>query len=320
MTATSANMPMVDRLENPPTEPVVQARNVGVVRSARHLLADIDLDVRTGEVIAVVGPNGAGKSTLLSVLAGDLHPDRGEVTLFGAPIRSWNAGDAARRRAVLPQQVTVSFPFTVQEIVAMGRAPWARTPHRSDDANVILRAMEQADITTLADRTFPTLSGGEKARVALARVLAQQAPVLLLDEPTAALDIRHQELVLGVARHQADKMGAAVVAVLHDLGLAAAYADRIVVLHAGRIAATGPPSEVLTSELLSDVYQHPVDVLPHPHGRELLILPRRWMAPSRDVNGVTTPKPATTPKPTTPKPTTPDSLPSVYPTPGGTTP
>lgn len=152
----------------------------------------------------------------------------------------------------------------------MGRAPWTATRLEPGDEAAITGAMTATDVVGLAERKFGTLSGGEKARVALARVLAQQTSILLLDEPTAALDLHHQELVMGVARARADA-GDAIVVVLHDLNLAAAHADRVAVLSDGRVVHTGKPSHVLTAELLTDVYHHPVDVFPHPRSGAPLI-------------------------------------------------
>jgi iron complex transport system ATP-binding protein len=253
---------------------VLEARAIDVDLGGTPILRGVDVGVRPGEVVAIVGPNGAGKSTLLGAMAGDLAVRGGSVLLDGAPLESWTPRELALRRAVLLQQVNLSFPFTVAEVVAMGRAPHQGTPSDEDDDRVVAEAMAETGVTAFAGRSFPSLSGGERARVALARVLAQAAPVLLLDEPTAALDLHHQETVLTVARRRA-RAGDAVVVVLHDLGLAAAHADRIVVLARGRVAADGAPGEVLSAELLSDVYGHAIEVFPHPRTGLPLVLPLR---------------------------------------------
>ncbi|MFD7627694.1 heme ABC transporter ATP-binding protein [Streptomyces sp. NPDC059851] len=255
---------------------VAGAADLHVSLGGRAVLAGIDLAARAGEVLALVGPNGAGKSTLLAALAADLPAASGVVRIDGRPADAWTAAELALRRAVLPQAAESSFPFTVAEVVAMGRAPWSGTDRfdAGADEEAVARAMAATEVSGFAARPFTALSGGERARVALARVLAQQAPLLLLDEPTAALDLRHQELVLRICRERA-AAGDAVVAVLHDLGLAAAYADRIAVLEGGRIAADGAPAEVLRADLLSRVYRQPVEVLPHPRSGIPLVLPVR---------------------------------------------
>ncbi len=241
------------------------ARSVGVQIDGAEILGGVDLEVRAGEVVALVGPNGAGKSTLLSALAGDVVPTTGTVELDGRPVRDWAVRALARERAVLLQKQGLAFGFRVEDVVRMGRAPWHRTPRQEADDEVVTAALLRADIATLAERLFPTLSGGEQARASFARILAQETPVLLLDEPTAALDIRHQEALLTACRDLADT-GCAVVVVLHDLTLAAAYAHRVCLLASGRVRADGPPATVLTATLLSDVYEHPVEVLDHPNG------------------------------------------------------
>lgn len=244
---------------------------------ARKVLEGVCLDVRAGEVLALVGPNGAGKSTLLGVITGDVEEASGSVTINDHPSYAWNTRELAMRRAVLLQQVDVSFPFTVLEVVEMGRAPWQHTRAAADDDRIVTAVMDRTDTGRFASRTFTSLSGGERSRVALGRVLAQAAPILLLDEPTAAMDIRHQELVLTIAREYA-ATGSAVVVVLHSLDLAGAYADRIALLNGGRIAAEGTPEEVLTAERISDAYGHPVTVLTDPVSGSPLVVPVR---PSR---------------------------------------
>lgn len=255
-------------------ECAVEARCVSLTFGQQPVLRDVDLALHAGEVVALVGPNGAGKSTLLSVLAGDVRPDHGEVHLAGRPLTRWTTSELAVRRAVLLQHAEMSFPFTVDEVVRMGRAPWAGSPEEDADDLVVHDAMQQTDVAHLADRVFTSLSGGERARAALARVLAQQAGVLLLDEPTAALDVRHQEQVLGIARDRAGH-GDAVAVVMHDLGVAAAHADRVVILARGAVVADGRPAAVMTSEVLSEVYECPIETIEHPRTGALLIVPHR---------------------------------------------
>lgn len=257
-----------------PGDVLAEASGLRVRLGGRQVLTGVSLAARAGEVLALVGPNGAGKSTLLAALAADLPADEGVVRVCGRPTAQWPARELALRRAVLPQAAALSFPFMVKDVVRMGRAPWAGTDLEEDDDRVVREAMASTEVGEFASRPFSALSGGERARVALARVLAQRTPLLLLDEPTAALDLRHQELVLRLCRERA-AAGDAVVVVLHDLGLAAAYADRVAVLRGGALAVEGAPGEVFTAELLSEVYRQPVEVFPHPRTGAPLVTPVR---------------------------------------------
>lgn len=234
----------------------------------------MDLEVRAGEVLALIGPNGAGKSTLLSVLAGDLVPDRGAALLEDRAVSGWKPLELARRRAVLLQNSSVAFAYRVREVVAMGRTPWRGTDAQAEDDAAVAEALARTDTERLGERDVTTLSGGENGRAQLARVLAQRTPVVLLDEPTAALDILHQERTLRTCRELAAS-GAAVVVVLHDLDAAAAYADRVVLFSAGRVVADGPPEQVCTAERLSAVYEWPIEVLRHPGTGRVMVLPHR---------------------------------------------
>lgn len=233
--------------------------------SYRHILSTISIQVPEGQLLALVGPNGAGKSTLLAVVAGDLAPTSGRVLLDGRPAHRVPTRQLARLRAVMPQSSNVAFSFTAAQIVSMALPPEA-------PADSWWQALETVDATHLAHRSFPTLSGGEQARVTLARVLAQDTPVVLLDEPTAHLDIRHQHTILHHARTLADA-GRTVVTVLHDLNLATRYADQIALLDGGRIAAQSAPS-CLDGDLLTAVYGHPIEVIAHPSSAHVLCLPR----------------------------------------------
>ncbi|WP_091229498.1 heme ABC transporter ATP-binding protein [Microbacterium sp. 3J1] len=253
----------------------IEATGVTVrVPGGRAILADASIAVRAGEIHALVGPNGAGKSTLFGVLAGDVTQTAGQVVIDGAPIGGIRSQDMARTRAVLLQENAVTFPFRVEQVVRMGRAPWARTEASEDDDEVVAEAMAATEVTAMAGRPVTSLSGGERARVALARVLAQRTGALLLDEPTAALDLKHHEDVMRLIRQQADA-GIAVAVVLHDLNAALAHADRVTLLSDGRVAATGTPADVLTAERIEAVYGQAVDVFPHPVTGVPLVVARR---------------------------------------------
>jgi iron complex transport system ATP-binding protein len=231
----------------------------GVRIGGARLLDAVSVTAAPGTVTAILGPNGAGKSTALRLLAGERMPTSGRALLQGRPLASYAAGELALRRAVVSQHVQLGFAFSVAEVVAMGGAG-ARSGGAALAAQVAA-AMDETGIATLAGRDVQSLSGGEQQRVQMARALVQLAcgeavrgpGLLLLDEPTASLDLRHQLDVLAAARRRA-RGGTAVVAVLHDLNLAARFADRIVVLAAGRLAAAGPPATVLTPALLAEVF------------------------------------------------------------------
>jgi iron complex transport system ATP-binding protein len=219
----------------------------------RRIIEDINLRVMHGEVVVIVGPNGAGKTTLLRAVAG-LLPAKGEILVDGTPLDRLSLAERARRIAYLPQGHVFHWPLSVAEIVALGRLPRGRGADLSAaDGQAVARALAATDTSEFAARSVTSLSGGERARVALARVLATEAPLILADEPTASLDPRYQLSVLAILQRHA-KAGGAVVAVLHDLGLAARHADRIVVLDHGRIVEDGPPVKVLTRARLAETF------------------------------------------------------------------
>lgn len=247
----------------------IEVRHVSVVIAGRTILDDVSLELVPGELLVIVGPNGAGKSTLLGVISGDLPPTSGVVLLAGSPLQRLKPLVLARHRSVQMQEQRLAFGFRVNDVVAMGRTPWRGTAAAERDEDALDEAISRVDLEAFVDRSFPTLSGGEKARTGFARATAQEAQVLLLDEPTAALDIKYQQRVLSEARRLA-RLGHAVVAVLHDLTLAATHADRICIVSAGRIVASGTPVEVLTPDRLSAVYDHPVDVIAH-HGVPVVV-------------------------------------------------
>ena len=238
------------------SNPIIKCENVSVVRGETTILQDVSLQANQGELIAILGPNGAGKSTLLGVLAGDLIPNSGTVNFGGDQISSLTKRELALRRAVLPQQVTVSFPFSVEEVVEMGRGP----KQTGADQDLIEMAMKRVDVLEMRTRLYRSLSIGEQARVSMARILAQDMPLLLLDEPTAVLDIGQQEKLMRIVRSLVDD-GRTVIAVFHDLNVAMSFADRVVLLQKGKQVATGAPRETMTAETLSNIYEHKIDVI-----------------------------------------------------------
>ncbi len=232
-----------------------EALSISVIRRGRKILNGVDITVTPGKMVAIVGPNGAGKSTLLKTLSGEIAPTNGEVFLDGKILKNWKPEELARRRAVLPQSVSVSFPFTVAEIVALGIL---NKMTRREQETAVACALKAVELPDFAPRFYDELSGGERQRVQLARVFAQlwsggQSGFLLLDEPTSNLDLSHQLLTLELARAHAHT-GAGVVCVLHDLNLAAMAADEIVALKEGRVIAAGIPASVVTNALVSELY------------------------------------------------------------------
>ncbi|MFF8955787.1 ABC transporter ATP-binding protein [Streptomyces sp. NPDC014894] len=230
--------------------------------AGRTLLHGVDLDARPGETVGLVGPNGSGKTTLLRCVYGTLRPAAGRVLLDGDDLTALGPKARARRVASVPQDSPGEFELTVREIVAMGRAPHKRfwEQDSASDADAVDDALDRLSITCLADRAFPSLSGGERQRALVARALVQRPALLVLDEPTNHLDIRYQLEILGLIR----ALGTTSVLALHDLNLAAYYCDRIHVLKAGRVVASGTPHEVLTSELLAEVYEVAAEIAVHP--------------------------------------------------------
>jgi iron complex transport system ATP-binding protein len=236
-------------------------RTVRVTRGDRLILRDVSLTASPGRLLVLVGPNGAGKSTLLSTMAGLLKADHGQVMLDGRSMADWQPRELARRRAMLSQRVDLEFGFSVEEVVSLGRSPHAPDPLRDD--RIVDAALRAAHAWGLRGRRYTALSGGEKQRVQLARVLAQvwegaaSGAWLLLDEPEAGLDIAHQHFILRRARACAGA-GFGVIAVLHDLNLAARYADEVAVLADGALLRHSEPEEALDPALLSEIYGIPL--------------------------------------------------------------
>jgi iron complex transport system ATP-binding protein len=257
---------------------VIALDHVTVRVRGKALLDDVSLAIASGEVVAVVGPNGAGKSTLLRVAAGDLAPASGTVAMGGVALARWSLRDRARVRAVVPQESELSFPFAAGEVVLLGRAPHEGPGGAPRDQAIARLAMRATGTLAIEDRPYATLSGGERQRIQAARAFAQiwedTGPrALLLDEPTASLDLAHQHAILAEARRMAGR-GVAVVCILHDLNLAARYADRIVVLARGRVAAMGRPRDVVSTALLGDVFGVDAVVIPHPDAACAVVVTR----------------------------------------------
>jgi iron complex transport system ATP-binding protein len=238
------------------TASALVADGVTVEARGRQILRDVSFRLEHGERVALIGPNGAGKSTLLRVLAGILRPAAGRVLLDDAPITSLERSDVARRLAVVPQQTSLPFSMRVEEVVALGRLPHeaALRGARPSDRAAVAAAIDRVGVGHLLGRDARELSLGERQLVLLALAVAQEAPVLLLDEPTVHLDLRHQVEAMELLADLNERDGTALVAVLHDLGLAAHFFPRLVVMDHGRVVADGPPAAVLTDERIREVF------------------------------------------------------------------
>lgn len=242
----------------------------------KPVLRGVNLSVGEGEVVSIIGPNGAGKSTLIKLIAGILPPQAGEIEILGCPLQRWNRKKLAQVMALVPQGAYIPPTFSVWESIFLGRAPYLSFPGiaRERDIKAIEKAMRWVKIEHLKDCLVGELSGGERQRVILARALAQEPKILLLDEPTAHLDIHHQVSILGLIRKFAREEGLAVLAVLHDLNLASFFSDRIVLLGYGKVLAQGTPEEVIEREKLKEAYGSEITVIPRPgNSHRPIVLP-----------------------------------------------
>jgi len=252
----------------------VVATSVSFTINGSCLVGSVGFEFDQGSHVAIVGPNGAGKSTLLRLLAGDLRPTAGAITYDGIETTRFSVADLALKRAVLGQHQNEDVAFSVEQVVAMGRYASRRDPSvtPTDDRRCVEAALNAVELGNLRSRSVTSLSGGECQRTAIARVLAQDTPLLLLDEPTTALDVGHQQMVMEIIDTLSDR-GRTVIAVLHDLNLATSF-DRVLLLSGGTLSAHGSANEVLTSTRLSEVYRYPIEVVDHPLRPGGLILPR----------------------------------------------
>ncbi|PCK08837.1 MAG: heme ABC transporter ATP-binding protein [Alteromonadaceae bacterium] len=254
---------------------------VSVQQHKTEILQDISLELKPGEIVAIIGPNGAGKTSLLNTISAEVPANQGEINLCGQPLEHWQKSAAnkralARHLAVLPQFSLLNFPYLVEEVVALGRIPHSTGARLDND--IVAQAMAALDINHLKGRIYTQLSGGEKQRSQLARVMVQiwrqedaATRLLLLDEPLTALDLGHQQLLMQNLKHFAQQ-GVGIVMVLHDINMAANYADRILALAKGRCQALATPEQVLSVELLQTLFDARVKILPNPNNKPTVVL------------------------------------------------
>lgn len=242
----------------------------------RNVLDRVSMEVATGSLYAVLGPNGSGKSTLMRSLLGVAPVASGRALISGRPVSEWKRPELARAVGAVPQSESIAFPLSVRELVSMGRYPHlGRFASASDDdRSAVTRALEACDVANLASRDVTTLSGGEFQRARIARALAQEPAALVLDEPTSSLDIRHRMAILELLRSSVDA-GLTVLLITHSLDLAAQFADRMLLLAEGKVAAEGTPERVLREDVLTGVYGWPITVSKDPVVGTLRVTPRR---------------------------------------------
>jgi iron complex transport system ATP-binding protein len=253
---------------------LLEAKNLSFDYGSKSVLRDLDLSCKAGESIGLIGPNGAGKTTLLRLFMGLVSPSTGEVELCGENLRQLRRKEIARRVSLVPQDVALSFALTVREVVSMGRNPHLGRfePEGDKDIEIVQHALEVTEVEVLADRAVDTLSGGERQRVLIARALAQETPVLLLDEPTANLDLCHQLEVLQLLKKLTSK-GVCAVAAIHDLSLASRFFDRLLLVSNQQIVADGSPESVLTEENLWRYFRIRAVIEQAPEGGGLSVIP-----------------------------------------------
>ena len=254
---------------------MLKIKDLSVYYGTRQILRDVELEVRSGEVVALIGPNGAGKSTLIRSISGVVPLRAGSIEVNDMNVTSLSSMERARQIAVVPQAVSMPPAFTVWETVLLGRTPYLNFLGQVSEKDEALArlALEQVDALHLIESRMDEISGGEQQRVLLARALTQDTPILLMDEPTAHLDLRHQIDLLKLIKKQAREKDLTVLIALHDLNLASLFADRIAVVENGLLCVAGTPGETLTPEILSSVYHMQVYVIAHPETGAPLIAP-----------------------------------------------
>ena len=254
---------------------VLKVKDVSHAYGSQQVLHQVSFEVRRGEWVGVIGPNGSGKSTLLSLLSYAESPQEGSIQLFGKPIQSYKRKPLSRMMAVHQQDVLPDVHFTVRDIVEMGRFPYQSWfgSEREDSGDYLEQIMEQLQLTDIADRPLNELSGGQRQRASLGKLMAQSPSIVLLDEPTTYLDIHYQVQFMNIIREWQQECGLTVVSVLHDLNIAALYCDRMLVMHRGEIYRDGTPDEVVTPELMKDIFHTESVIVPHPEcGRPQLLI------------------------------------------------
>ncbi len=254
---------------------IVDLENITCGYFKKPILRDISLQIRSGEIVAVVGPNGVGKSTLIRAVSGSLEPLQGCVLMDGQSLFDLPVSDRAQRVSVVPQALNLPEAFTALDVVLMGRTPYLNWFERESqkDYEIAMTSLKRTETDHLAQRRMGELSGGERQRVLIARALAQTTPVMLFDEPTAHLDLRHQEQLLKLIRALCQEERLAILIALHDLNLVSRLADRVALLSDGTVYRLGIPEEVLTPDQLANVYGIKIEVISHPSNGKTIILP-----------------------------------------------
>ncbi|OGO41956.1 MAG: hypothetical protein A2W36_00050 [Chloroflexi bacterium RBG_16_58_14] len=267
---------------------MLEIESLSVAYIEKEVLNSVTMSIASGEILAVVGPNGVGKSTLIRAISGVIPPKQGSIRANGVNTSHLSPLQRARLMAIVPQARELPPAYTVHQTVLMGRTPylnWLGQAGKSDHA-AVWRSLEHTDLSHLAERRIGELSGGEQQRVLLARALAQETSILLLDEPTTHLDLQHQSNLLNLVRKLSQEKTLSVLMVLHDLNLAGLYADRVALMSDGRIFSLGVPAEVITAQNLSAVYHVPVNVIPHPDYGTPLVLPDGRIIPAHPSESV----------------------------------
>ncbi len=249
---------------------MIEVRNIIKTYSRSRVLDDVSLSIESGKITSFIGPNGAGKTTLLGIISRLIAPDSGTVTLDGRAVETYDPTELAKRISILKQSNTINISLTVRDLVSFGRFPYSGGRLTADDKGMVDRAIGYLDLAAIADKDINRLSGGQRQRAFIAMIVAQDTDHVLLDEPLNSLDMRHSSEMMKILRRVTDELGKTVLLVLHDVNFAAAYSDRIVALKNGKIAASGAVEEIISTEVLSDVFEMPLSITEH-DGKKMCI-------------------------------------------------